>query len=91
MSADHFHRGDAHLRVTGCKAKHQSFFTLDEARDWMGKNVTGVWKESIKDVDGETTPLRNSTVSDQSLISIQREHGSSERDRRNLGCLSQAL
>ncbi|KAK8013572.1 hypothetical protein PG991_009165, partial [Apiospora marii] len=51
--------GDAHPRVTGCKARHKAFHTIEEAREQMTE--WGVPKdeyaEILKNGAGETTPL----------------------------------
>ena len=57
-----FDRGDAHPRVTGCRAKHAAFTTLEKAREYMSKNGVVEPKEVIKDGAGETTPILNSGV-----------------------------
>lgn len=55
-------RGDAHPRVTGCPSKHESFFTIEDARAYMNRNGVTEPKEAIKDGAGETTPLRGSVA-----------------------------
>jgi viroplasmin and RNaseH domain-containing protein len=54
-------RGDAHPRVTGCKAKHGAFPTLEEARIFL-RDEYGVTepKEVFKEGAGETAPLLGS-------------------------------
>lgn len=55
-------RGDVHPRVTGCPAKHKSFFTIDEAREFMRENGVFQYKEIIKSTALDTTPERDSMV-----------------------------
>ncbi|KAF1850581.1 uncharacterized protein K460DRAFT_412268 [Cucurbitaria berberidis CBS 394.84] len=52
--------GDAHPRVTGCKAEFKGFVSIQEARDYMERKGFAGWKEIIKDTALETTPARNS-------------------------------
>ncbi|MCJ1479360.1 hypothetical protein MMC13_008045 [Lambiella insularis] len=52
--------GDAHPRVTGCRAEHKAFFTVGEARDWMRQKGFHEPKEVLKDTAVDTTPERNS-------------------------------
>lgn len=53
-------RGDAHPRVTGCKAVFKGFVSIQEARDYMERQGFMGCKEIIKDTALETTPARNS-------------------------------
>ena len=57
-SANYFDRGDAHPRVTGCRADHQAFYTIEEARAYMEKKRISKYKEVIKST-ADTTPERD--------------------------------
>jgi hypothetical protein len=55
-------RGDAHPRVTGCKAVYKAFLTLESARKYMTDNQASQYREVIKDTAVDTTPERRSTA-----------------------------
>jgi uncharacterized protein (DUF433 family) len=68
-------RGDAHPRVTGCKADHGAFPTIEEARGFMKRRGVTEHKEVFKEGAGETAPLLGSqafyAVADgKNLVSI---------------------
>ncbi|EER44044.1 conserved hypothetical protein [Histoplasma capsulatum H143] len=51
--------GDAHPRVTGCKAVHHAYSTIEEAWKFMEKHGVVKPKEILKEGAGETTSLPN--------------------------------
>ena len=56
---NNFDRGDAHPRVTGCRAVHEAFHTIEDARIYMIGKGASETKEVIKSTE-DTTPERNS-------------------------------
>lgn len=53
-------RGDAHPRVTGCKAVMKGFTSIEEARQYMKEKGVSECKEVIKETALNTTPTNNS-------------------------------